>query len=72
MIKAMYDKNGDEQKLEIEDDMVDILNELTNMTIDIMETFQEQADDKFDYLKDYIRILKEYNEYTNKESEVVM
>ena len=72
MIKAMYDKNGDKQKLEIEGDMVDILNELTNMTIDIMETFQEQTDVKFDYLKDYIRILKEYNEYTNKESDVVM
>ena len=72
MIKATYDKNGDKQKLEIEGDMVDILNELTNMTIDIMETFQEQVDDKFDYLKDYIRILREYNEYTNKESDVVM
>lgn len=72
MLVAVYDKARNTQKLEIEGDMDDILNELVNLSLDVLEMFQEETPEPYDYLREFISVLIAYKKEIEKESEVIM
>lgn len=72
MLVAVYDKARNTQKLEIEGDMDDILNELVNLSLDVLEMFQEETPGPYDYLREFINVLIAYKKEIEKESEVIM
>jgi len=70
MIKLNYNKETETASLEIEGTFENIVEELLNATLDILEEFAKMADGE-DPLLNYIQLLVDYKNETNKKGVVM-